>query len=183
MYRSKVAQVDTELAGFIALLQEEGVRSFLEIGSQYGGSLWRIANALPKGARIVSVDLPWGDGATKPHLEAAIAALNEQGYRAEAIFGDSTDPDIVARVQALGPFDAIFIDGNHTLPVVTKDWENFGPLARIVAFHDIAWDSPVRPGRLPIEVSHLWRSIRGAYRHEQFVAPGSEKGIGVLWRS
>lgn len=182
MYRSIVAQVDAELAEFTALLQEAAVGSFLEIGSQYGGSLWRIANALPKGARIVSVDLPWGDGATRPHLEAAITALNGQGYRAEAIFGDSTDPDIIARVQALGPFDAIFIDGNHTLPVVTRDWENFGPLARIVAFHDIAWDRAVRPGRLPIEVSRLWRSIRDGYRHVQFVAPGSEKGIGVLWR-
>ncbi len=45
MYESKVSQVESEFTGLIDILKRENVRSFLEIGSRFGGSLWRIANA------------------------------------------------------------------------------------------------------------------------------------------
>lgn len=181
LYETKVDQVEEELAGFIRIMVDEGVQSYLEIGSQYGGSLWRVANALPKGSRIVSVDLPHGDQRTSQHLQACIVALRERGYDAHLIYGDSTDWQIIRRVQAFRGFAACLIDANHTLPFVAADWRNHGSQATIVAFHDIAFDGEVAPGRKPIEVAKLWRSIRGAYRHVELVAPGSRKGIGVLW--
>jgi predicted O-methyltransferase YrrM len=182
MYRTKIAQVDGEIDAFIGLLKSENVRSYLEIGSEWGGSLWKVATTLPAGSRVMSIDYPQPKRGTDESLRACIKELRGLGYEAKFCLDRSDAQTVIDTARAAAPFDAIFIDGNHTLPVVTKDWENYGPMARIVAFHDIAWDRPVRPGRLPIEVSHLWRSIKGQYRHVEFVEPGSEKGIGVLWR-
>lgn len=181
LYETKIAQVDEEIDAFIDLLKTESVLSYLEVGSQYGGSLWKVGQSLPKGSRIVSVDYPHPDHGTATSLHQCIDALSKD-YDAKVLLGDSTHTDIVRKVIALGPFDCVFIDANHSLPYVTKDWENYGPLARIVAFHDIVWDKPVRPGRVPIEVKKLWDEIKGNYRHQEIVAPDSHKGIGVLWR-
>lgn len=182
-YLTDIAQVEWEFGQFVQILKDENVRSYLEIGSQYGGSLWRAARALPKGSRVVSVDLPW-DRNTHPHLMACVEALLAEGYDAHSIIGDSRSETVVELVRELGPFDAAFIDANHTLPYVISDWQNYGPMARIVAFHDIAWDRPVREGRLPIEVAKLWRHIRAiASPTVEIVANGSEKGIGIVWRS
>jgi hypothetical protein len=60
---------------FAPLLVREGVTSYLEVGSKFGGSLWRAANALPKGSRIVSVDLPGGTKAWK-ESEASLKAAS-----------------------------------------------------------------------------------------------------------
>lgn len=181
-FRTKVAQVDAEIDGFIELLKTEGVKSYLEIGSQYGGSFFKVGSSLPGGSRLVSVDRPHPGHDTERHLIAARDELRELGYFAEVFLGDSTAPGVIRLAANFAPYDAIFIDGNHTLPYVTTDWQNFGGMARIVAFHDIVWDRPVRPGRLPIEVRKLWLQIKGQYRHKEIIAPGSEKGIGVLWR-
>lgn len=180
LYKQKIDQVPSEIDAFIEILHKERVRSYLEIGSQYGGSLWRVANALPQGSRIVSVDLP--NGNTGDHLRECCADLKGRGYDVHLVTDDSTKPEVVWSVTLLGPFDAIFIDGNHTLPMVTKDWENYRGIGKIVAFHDIAWDKQPRPNRLPIEVNKLWHTIKTPYRHQEIIAPGSDKGIGVIWR-
>lgn len=179
-------QNEIELARFTDILKHEGVRSYLEIGSKHGGSLWKVGNALPRGSRIVAVDLPQGDGSFKesqPHLEACIDALNDRGYDAHLILGDSTDAEVVKRVEAFAPFDACFIDANHTLPYVTQDWQNYGPMCRIVAFHDIGWLPRPEPSKkLPIEAPLLWNEIKGQYPHEEIKLEPRDNGIGVLWR-
>jgi predicted O-methyltransferase YrrM len=184
LYKSKYLQNDAELNAFIALLKRENVTSYLEIGSKFGGTLWRIANSLPKGSRILSVDLPWGDRATEPHLLACVAELNKLGYRAHVTTDDSTNPEVVAAVSKHAPFDAIFIDANHTEPYVREDFKNYGQMGRIIAFHDIAWNHPTKPGRLPIDVPRVWDDIKRLYRHEEIrLDPGGrDNGIGVLFR-
>lgn len=186
MIQPKALQFDAELNAFIEILMSEKVRSYLEIGSKFGGSLWRIANALPKDARIVSVDMPWGDRSTIPHLQACIAAIKESGRAASLLLGDSTDERIVEDARKLGPFDCVLIDANHTLPYVTRDWENYGPMASIVAFHDIAWRRPLEwKGGYRIDVPQLWESIKGGYRHREIKLDptGQDNGFGVLWRT
>jgi len=186
-YETAMLQNEQELARFIDILKGENVRTYLEIGSKFGGSLWRVANALPAASRIVSVDLPQGDGSFKdtlPHLQACAARLCEIGYDAHLIQGDSTADDIVSAVAALGPFDACFIDANHTELFVRKDWANYGPLCRLVAFHDIGWLARPEPSKkMPIEVPKVWNEIKGDYRHEEIKLEARDNGIGVLWRS
>lgn len=181
-YETGAQQNDQELAQFIAILQRENVRSYLEIGSKVGGSLWKVANALPLGSKIVAVDLPWGDKTTLPHLEACISAINDTGREATLFIGDSTSERLIDGVRKCGPFDACLIDANHTLPYVTKDWENYGPMCRIIAFHDISfYREHVVPGRLPIDVPVFWNSIKNNYRHEEIRLEQTDNGIGVLW--
>jgi predicted O-methyltransferase YrrM len=182
-----VLQDQLELNKFIQLLKDEGVKSYLEIGSKHGGSLWRVANALPVGSKIVAVDLPHGDMSFKesqPHLEACVDKLFELGYAASLYLGDSTDKKMVALIAEWAPFDAVFIDANHTEPFVRQDWANYGPMARIVAFHDIGWQARPEPSKkMPIEVPKVWNEIKQDYRHIEIRQCPRDNGIGVLWRS
>lgn len=178
-YKIEMAQIESEISSFVALLVQENVKAYLEIGCRYGGSLWYVANRLPKGSRVVGIDVPIDNA--QPQLEACVADLKANGYDAHLLIGNSRNKGIIAQAANLGPYDSIFIDADHTIDGVTADWNNYRQMTRIVAFHDIAWDGLTK--RKPIEVSHLWRSIKNDYRHVEFVAEDSEKGIGVLWRN
>ncbi len=186
-YLTDAAQDPDEIAAFCALLAREGVRSYLEIGSKFGGSLWRVGEALAPGARIVSVDMPGGTKAWKDSevsLKACHAALADKfGHETHAIWGDSSAWAIIGAVEALGPFDAILIDADHRLPGVTRDWLTYGPMGRIVAFHDLAWRRAPDWVGTRIDVPQLWASIKDAYRHEEIICcpTGKNNGIGVLW--
>jgi hypothetical protein len=187
-YRTKALQVEAEIARFAEIMVAEGVRSYLEIGSKFGGSLWRVARSLPVGSRIVSVDLPRGTKVwpeSERSLMACIAELCRLGYDARVIWGSSTDPDIIARVRRLGPFDAAFIDGDHRLPGLTMDWENYGPMARVIGFHDISWRRAPEWVGTRIDVPEWWNEHKDISRHEEIrLCPtGKNNGIGVLWRT
>lgn len=189
MYRQKLLQNVREHDAFIDILKGEGARSYLEIGSMYGGSLWKTAHNMPKGSRVVSVDFAIDTPEALPHLQRCISDLIANGYDAHLVHGDSMAKATVDEVRALGPFDAVFIDGAHTLEAVTSDWENYGPMGRVVAFHDIAWNSTWKssvPGRVskPMGVPALWDQVKQGLRYKEFKfqQPSNYYGIGVLWR-
>lgn len=194
-YETHALQNLQELHEFQALCRKEKVRSYLEIGSKNGGSLWRIATKLDKGAKIVSIDLPHGDQSFKvtlPNLEACVERLKKEGYDAHLIVGDSTDPEVVEKARALGPFDLCLIDGNHTYPFVKKDWENYGPMCRMVAFHDIGYYRDYTDSKkLPIEVPKFWEELKVGKKHIEIKREAWRKveghkacdnGIGVIWQ-
>jgi hypothetical protein len=177
----RVLQDPAELRVFIELIKREKAGSYLEIGSKFGGSFWAIVQALPRGARAVAVD----EGRDRGDLETIIRDLRDRGYDARCIIGDSTNEKVVERVRSLGPYDMCLIDANHTEPFVRKDWENYGPMARMVAFHDIAYgrEEP-DPTKLPIDVPKVWAELKADYVHEEIklCATGEDNGIGILWR-
>lgn len=184
-----VLQNKEELTEFIGILREEGVLSYLEIGGKFGGSLWLVSNSLPKGSRVVSVDLPHGDNSFKenlPHLRECIDNLVKRGYDAHLIIGDSTDQETIEKVRSLGPYDAVFIDANHTLPYIRRDWDNYGPMGRIVAFHDIGFfrAEGLPRHKKPIEVPIFWQELKteGRYRTHDIRRDKQDNGIGVVWR-
>lgn len=184
----EMLQVEAEIDAFADVIRSEGVRSYLEIGSKFGGSLRRIASVMPVGSRIVSIDMPNGTREWK-NSKVALAGLMEElkadGYDTHLIWGSSQSLDVVEKVRRLGPFDAIFVDADHRMPGVTADWKNYGDIGRIVAFHDIAWRRPADWVGVRIDVQEFWDSIKGGYRHQEFKFCKSEKnnGIGVLWRN
>lgn len=177
--RRRPYQYEPEIDAFIALMNDLGARSFLEIGSKYGGTLRRVAHGLPHGSRIVSVDL----NKNGPDLQRTIDTLNGEGYDAHLIAGDSTKTETVRQASELGPYDVLFIDGNHKLEYVRSDWESYGLMARMVGFHDIGWKRPSLDALHPIVVKELWDAIKGAYRHQEIVLHPVAYGIGVLWRT
>ena len=186
-YITDAAQHEAEITAFCDLLASEGVGSYLEVGSKFGGSLWRVANALPMGSRIVSVDMPNGTRAWKESeasLKACIAALCAKGYDAQVIWGDSTDPKVIEQVRALGPYGAMLLDGDHRLPGITKDWENYRGMGRIVAFHDVSWMRAADWVGVRIDVPLIWNHLRPQFeRTVEFRFDESRKnnGLGCLW--
>jgi predicted O-methyltransferase YrrM len=184
-----LSQVDSELEGLIKILVDEKVTRFLEVGSRYGGSLWRIAKALPKGSIITSCDSGGGMGGNKEgameSLVECIAKLREDGYHTHLIVGDSQKEDTIKAVLKHAPFDAAFIDADHEYRGVMRDWQNYGPHARIVAFHDIGWKKPpdYKQAKL-VEVPQFWAEVKQKRRHQEFIdySTGRTMGIGVLWR-
>lgn len=187
-FRTKCTQVESEFQAWLDIIQKEGVRKYLEIGSRWGGSLWRAANVLPKGSWVVSVDSGKGMGGGKrgavDSLRACITELNKTGCKAHFIKGHSQSDSVVNAVKRLGPFDAVFIDGDHEYDGVRKDWKIYGPMARVVGFHDTAWVRPANysPDVKQVEVGRLWNEIKDEYRHEHFDG-GGNMGIGVIWRA
>lgn len=183
----QASQHEFELRSFIGTLRDEGVRTYLEIGARHGDTFHEVMCSLPRGALGVAVDLPggeWGKAGTEKQLGKAVRDLRTRGYRVHSILGDSTTIDIIARVKALGPFDAALIDGDHRYAGVLADWQNYGPLAPRVAFHDI-WGVGVRQrnsGAL-VEVPRLWAELREQYRHREWIErdPARPMGIGLLW--
>ena len=140
---TQMLQDEREITALVDLIGREGALSYLEIGAKFGGSLRRVAEAMPAGSRIVAVDMPKGTKAwpeSSNSLQTVINDLVAKGYDARVIWADSQSLETVERVRRLGPFDAMLIDADHRLPGVTKDWQNYGPMASgLVAFHDIAW--------------------------------------------
>ncbi|WLB14820.1 class I SAM-dependent methyltransferase (plasmid) [Bradyrhizobium elkanii] len=185
---TEMLQDEQEIAAFADLMKAEGVVSYLEIGSKFGGSLRRVGEVLPPGSVVVSVDLPKGTKAwaqSEPSLKSVMADLKAKWCDTHLIWGNSTDQSVIDQVNALGPFDCVFIDGDHRLPGLTRDWINYGPLGRMVAFHDISWRRAPDWVGTRIDVPEFWSVLKADYRHQEFkfCPTGKNNGIGVLWRS
>jgi hypothetical protein len=191
-YKMPPLQDGSEHRAFIEILRSENVRSYLEIGSMWGASLWCVAMAMPKASRIVAVDSMVDKPEALGSLLACIEELNSLGYDAHFINGDSTKQKTVNAVKALGPFDALFIDGNHSPGYVLSDWQNYGPMARIVGFHDINWNNTWKSARgntppadgSTMGAAKIWNEVKQGHRFEEFKLYPSNNyyGIGVLWR-
>lgn len=183
----RASQDEFELRGFIALLQERGVRRYCEIGARHGDAFHEVVCSLPPGSTAVAVDLPgglWGTEKSRPHLERVIADLCKRGYKASCIFGDSQTEATKRLIVGRGPYDAVLIDGDHTLAGVTRDWKLYGEMAPLIAFHDIVGTGEAeKVNGSPVEVPILWDAIvRGGADVREFVSPGSKMGIGCVLR-
>lgn len=165
-------QVPAEVVRFAVLLREKGVKRYLEIGSRHGDTFDLVMQALGPDATGVAVDWPAADGYDEqslPNLEANVAKHN-----ASLIVGDSRSLDVIEMVTAKGPYDAILIDGDHSYDGAMADWRSYGPLAPIVAFHDIVNVSQ------DVAVPRVWEELSAGREVEEIVAPGSIMGFGVI---
>lgn len=179
--KTNALQDPAELVEFARVIKSESVKTYLEIGSKFGGSLWHVACAMYKPSRLVAVDLQGN-----PDLRECCEQLRKLGHDVRLLVGDSVDPKIVAAAGVLGPYDLCLIDANHTEPYVRQDWINYGPMARIVAFHDIGYDLGDRPvPTWKIEVPKVWNEIKLGYPHREIKLCHTHRdnGIGILWRS
>jgi len=176
-------QYQKEIQEFIRLLKDRDVKSYLEIGCRHGDTFHAVGLALPKGSLLVAIDLPgmpsikskkskWPD--SDKALHRAASDLEKQGQKAIVIIGDSHSNEVIESVNKYSPFDAIFIDGDHSFEGVRMDWQNYGPMGTLIAFHDIRGD--VDKG------GSLFNELKQQYKHTEF-AFYNKGGIGVVWRT
>lgn len=179
---TKGGQLIYELNGMIATFREYGVTSYLEVGCRSGGTFHSVMSSLPAGSRGCAVDLPgsvWG-GDTEASLREVCADLRAMGYQIDLLLGDSTAVGIVHKVRGIGPFDAALIDGDHRYQGVKTDFENYGPMCGLVAFHDIVGHGQRHSKGIEVEVPRFWDEIKHD-RCIEIVEAGSKMGIGI-WR-
>lgn len=163
------------------------IRSVLEIGSYAGHSLKAFAERMGPGALIRSIDggKPQDGSNMEDSLIQTVKELAANGYDAQACIGDSHVPKVVDWAAQWQPYDLVFIDGDHTLAGVLLDWQYYGPMGKVVAFHDIGhekedkmWDV-VEPG-----VNFFWQELRkGTYingKHTIMQFAAGPQGVGVV---
>lgn len=151
---------------------------YLEIGSYAGESLYYVSQILPRGSTIVLVDL--GDNGTARQILYSVIdyVVRTFGHYVPLVSGNSTSSDTVKKVKDIEEhFNLCFIDGNHTFDVALQDYENYGPLAERVSFHDISQanidrDVAKYPPRGQPLVSHLWKGIKASVKEKTVVYEG-----------
>lgn len=169
-------QNEWELEELVRIFDYHGPAKVLEIGSWDGGTLW---HWLLNSDLVVAVDDRMNRADDWLYWSNAI------GTDLHLIQGKSQDPRVVDEAFGYGPYNFLFIDGDHTYDSVRKDWDNYSPMVRkggIIALHDIL----PRPG---YGVSQLWEQITSleGVRYmticQNEVMPGNEGrcGIGVVF--
>ena len=194
-----LAQVRSEIIELGKLLSARSPKHSLEIGTNYGGTLFLLCTLSAPDAKIISVDLPSGPfGGGYPLRKIPLfRRFTKPGQQLDLVRADSHDPGTKQRVmQMLGEqqLDYLFIDADHTYQGVENDFRMYSPLVRrggMIAFHDIVtYNRDTK-----CEVARFWNEIKPRYRHLEFVAglnngalpiavtgePMETSGIGVLF--
>lgn len=133
----------------------------LIIGSKHGGLEYQI-NKNFQDVKLVSCDIS-----------------PQQDNKSFIIVGDSSNIETQEKIKNHGPYDIIFIDGDHSYRGVKKDFEfaiSLNP--KLIAFHDIA--KAIKHDREGCEVDVLWNEIKKDYITEEKIVGCGWGGIGVI---
>jgi len=181
-----VLQDDQELARLIDWASVQQPKVVMEIGTAQGGTLlaWcRIAQEL-----VISVDLEDGihGGGYFPQKQRLYKELvtGRQGVQVELIQDDSQKDETRQKVENIlsgRRIDILFIDGDHRLEGVTRDFELWKSLVKPgghILFHDIIPHKTIKSCQVDI----LWNRIRQEYPSQEIVTDYDQGwgGIGIL---
>lgn len=181
-------QVDLEFRNLAAWAMAQRPKVVLEIGTASGGTLLMWARIASR--RVISVDLPGGiHGGGYPVFKSRLfreyihdrSDVQMDLFRASS--QESATRDRVTKLLGDDRVDILFIDGDHRLPGVTRDYELWRELVAPgghIVFHDIL----PHPKLESSQVDQLWRRLRDANpgRTQEIVAAEDQgwAGIGIL---
>jgi len=168
-----MAQARSEVVQLGRILQESAPKRSLEIGTNYGGTLFLLCALSPPDAKIISLDLPSGPfGGGYPRRKIPLfRRFPRADQQLHLIRADSHSPKTKERVLQIldrEPLDYLFLDGDHTYSGVQRDFQMYARLVRsggIVAFHDIRTYN--RESKCQVE--KFWGEIKHQYQHREII--------------
>ena len=181
-----LAQDDLEFAWLCRLIEQREVKTYLEIGSRHGGSMFMTARFMQPNSKVVCVDLPganWGRRDSGRRLDELSDLVREEGHQVDLLYADSHHRKTVKAVEELlngRPVDCLMLDADHRYEGVQRDFELYQSLVRkggIIALHDIAPNHPSSKMGVP----KLWSELFPNYNTAQCIARDDKYGIGVLY--
>lgn len=127
-------QVKEEIEHIYSLIS--GCKSYLEIGTAEGDSLFILAHALADKPVINYVD--YGEKHTEFFRNEVIKILSDKKINVRGIHGDSHLHSVINEASVLRNFDVVMIDAGHEYEDVVADAVAYGGLAKkFIIFHDI----------------------------------------------
>ncbi|MDJ1175399.1 class I SAM-dependent methyltransferase [Roseofilum capinflatum] len=181
-----VFQDEQELTNLIDWARDRQPKIVMEIGTAQGGTLlaWcRIAQEM-----VISVDLEDGihGGGYFPQKQRLYKELvaGREGVQVELIQDDSQKDETRQKVESIlsgRRIDILFIDGDHRIEGVTRDFELWRSLVKPgghILFHDILPHKTVKS----CQVDVLWNQLRQQYPSQEIVTDYNQGwgGIGIL---
>ncbi len=178
-----IAQARSEILQLAKILQASAPKRSLEVGTNYGGTLFLLCTLSPPDAKIISVDLPSGPfGGGYPRRKGLLfRRFPTGGQQLHLIRADSHSPETKERVLRIldgAQLDFVFLDGDHTYCGVRRDFQMYAPLVRsggIVAFHDIA----TYKRESECQVEKFWGEIKHRYRHREIIEDLNQGSLPV----
>lgn len=142
-------------------------KSYLEVGTAEGNSLYILAQALPKGSEITYID--WAEPHTEKNRNFVLERLKD--YKITQVHENSNN--LLTRELVNQSFDAVLIDAGHESWNVAIDAMLYGPLAlKYVIFHDI---------QLPeVEKAYNWYCRQRPECRSYRVINSETFGFGIL---
>jgi predicted O-methyltransferase YrrM len=178
------AQIDWELGQLIEIFDELKPQHVLEIGSQFGGTLYYWLTGVEEGARVVNIDILQNMSETdKKRLPMEWMTWAPKGVVYHCLIGRSDDPAVLKNAMKYldNTIDFLFIDALHSYEGAKYDFNTYGPLVRkggVIVLHDLVTPEFAQH----IQVGKLWREIQDAgYITQELRAGATYGGIGVVY--
>ncbi len=165
VHQSKASQDKFELVRTLIEAAVHEPKNILEIGLHKGFLTQTLREAFPE-AQVVGI-------------EAETKYLEFTDFR--LIKGDSKTSVVSEEAKRYGPYDFMFIDGDHSYDGVCADWHVYSPMVRpggVVAFHDTMRIGPEWEGKIGVRT--LFSELRQHYQSIEYWAGGNAPGTGLI---
>ena len=149
----RFTQFPNQFAPYLVAIGRLGVRSYMEIGVDHGGTFLITTTYLSRFQRLERATAV--DRFEIPTLRTQPGPASTT----DVLRCESTSREVARYVAEHAPFDLVLIDGDHSEQGVRRDFELVRPHARAIALHDIVGENT--PG-----VRAVWAAIRREHAAE-----------------
>jgi len=179
-------QVKSEITKLTNIVKDKKPKTVVEIGTCNGGTLFLLSTAADPEAKIISIDLPYGQfGGGYPEWAGRLYknfASDKQSIH--LIKEDSHKEETVEKLRTIigkSKIDVLFIDGDHSYEGVKRDFQLYSGLVRkggIIALHDVAVHKDEK-----CTVNLFWDELKKSHKTMDIIEDPKQGwgGIGIVF--